>query len=130
MSDLQGHLIYSVGVRRLELPAPTSRTWYATNCATPRILIIKNTVRYQRSLSRSAGPHPVLSAVASAKAEYFYKIQFHFNQPPAPDHTLRSGTQFSRFQNCQPSLSRSAGPHRPAKITIFIIIYLSDCGDS
>ena len=25
-----------VGVRRLELPTPTSRTWYATNCATPR----------------------------------------------------------------------------------------------
>jgi hypothetical protein len=31
-----------VGVRRLELPAPTSRTWYATNCATPRAIKFKN----------------------------------------------------------------------------------------
>ena len=26
-----------VGVRRLELPTSTSRTWRAANCATPRI---------------------------------------------------------------------------------------------
>ena len=31
-----GILFYSVGMRRLELPTPTSRTQYATNCATPR----------------------------------------------------------------------------------------------
>ena len=27
---------YRVGVRRLELPTSTSRTWRAANCATPR----------------------------------------------------------------------------------------------
>ena len=26
-----------VGVRRLELPTSTSRTWRAANCATPRV---------------------------------------------------------------------------------------------
>ncbi len=30
-------LICKVGVRRLELPTSTSRTWRAANCATPRI---------------------------------------------------------------------------------------------
>ncbi len=28
--------LMSVGVRRLELPTSTSRTWRAANCATPR----------------------------------------------------------------------------------------------
>ena len=28
---------FSVGVRRLELPTSTSRTWRAANCATPRL---------------------------------------------------------------------------------------------
>ena len=28
--------LYRVGVRRLELPTSTSRTWRAANCATPR----------------------------------------------------------------------------------------------
>ncbi len=30
------HPRFSVGVRRLELPTSTSRTWRAANCATPR----------------------------------------------------------------------------------------------
>ena len=29
-----------VGVRRLELPTSTSRTWRAANCATPRTLCV------------------------------------------------------------------------------------------
>ncbi len=35
---LQNNLCYLVGVARLELATPTSRTLYATNCATPRIV--------------------------------------------------------------------------------------------
>ena len=36
MLDLQGHLILIVGVRRLELPTSTSRTWRASQlCYTP-----------------------------------------------------------------------------------------------
>ena len=34
---LQNNLCYLVGVARLELATPTSRTLYATNCATPRV---------------------------------------------------------------------------------------------
>ena len=30
-------LLKNVGVRRLELPTSTSRTWRAANCATPRL---------------------------------------------------------------------------------------------
>ena len=33
---MSNHLSLFVGVRRLELPTSTSRTWRATNCATPR----------------------------------------------------------------------------------------------
>ena len=35
---LQNNLCCLVGVARLELATPTSRTLYATNCATPRIV--------------------------------------------------------------------------------------------
>ena len=30
-------VVMQVGVRRLELPTSTSRTWRAANCATPRL---------------------------------------------------------------------------------------------
>lgn len=38
MKLIKFHPFMAVGVRRLELPTSTSRTWRAANCATPRSL--------------------------------------------------------------------------------------------
>ena len=38
---IQNNLCYLVGVARLELATPTSRTLYATNCATPRLSVFR-----------------------------------------------------------------------------------------
>jgi hypothetical protein len=47
-------LSYQVGVRRLELPASSSRTTRAANCATPRVVVsalpfssLKGSARYE-----------------------------------------------------------------------------------
>lgn len=38
-SDVIQRITSLVGVRRLELPTSTSRTWRAANCATPRAVL-------------------------------------------------------------------------------------------